>query len=107
MRRGYGLRDLMEQVCSRAGFEPSVTVETSQLSVLWGMVSSGLEVSVLPELATAGYGGTVPLLDEGATRELGVVWRARSPLSPPAELFLELLLQEAVRLPDRAETRSA
>lgn len=95
MRRDYGLRELMEQVCLAAGFEPTVTVETTQLSVLHGMVGSGLGVSVLPALAAAGYPHAVPLVDAEARRELGVVWRARSRLSPPAAAFLDVLVDVA------------
>lgn len=95
MRRDYGLRELMEQVCLRAGFEPTVTVETTQLSVLHGMVASGLGVSVLPELAAAGHVPSVRLSDAGLTRELGVVWRARSRLSPSAAALLDILVEAA------------
>lgn len=95
MRRDYGLRELMEQVCLAAGFEPTVTVETTQLSVLHGMVASGLGVSVLPELAAAGYPDSVRLVDDEAARELGVVWRTRSMLSPPAAAFLDVLIDVA------------
>ena len=101
MRREYGLRDLLETACRRAGFEPSVTVETGQISVLWGMVSSGLGVSVLPRLAAGAYGPTVPLADDGAIRELAVVWRSRSDLSPPATSFLDMLCAAARFSPGR------
>jgi LysR family hydrogen peroxide-inducible transcriptional activator len=92
MHPGYGLRELMETVCQRGGFSPRVTVETSQLSVLCGMVRSGIGVSVLPRLATYGHGPAVTLRDPHAVRELGVVWREGAPLSPAASAFLELLL---------------
>lgn len=92
MQPGYGLRELMETVCQRHGFSPRVTVETSQLSVLCGMVASGVGVSVLPRLATSGYSPTVTLRDRQAVRELSVIWRRRVSLSPAAGAFLELLL---------------
>jgi LysR family hydrogen peroxide-inducible transcriptional activator len=92
MHHGYGLRELMEAVCRRHGFSPRVTVETSQLSVLCGMVGSGIGVSVLPRLAASGYSPTVALRDPQPIRELGVVWRHGVSLSPPANAFLEMLL---------------
>jgi LysR family hydrogen peroxide-inducible transcriptional activator len=101
MHRGYGLRELMETVCLRAGFAPRVTVETSQLSVLWGMVRSGVGVSILPRLATTGYPQTVPLTDPAATRELGVVWREGGALSPAAAAFLDVLVAAADERSDR------
>lgn len=92
MHRGYGLRELMETVCLRAGFSPRVTVETSQLSVLCGMVRSGVGVSVVPRLASAGYATAVPLDDPAAWRELGVIWREGGQLTPAASAFLDLLV---------------
>jgi DNA-binding transcriptional LysR family regulator len=95
MQPGYGLRELMETVCLRHGFSPRVTVETSQLSVLCGMVRSGIGVSVLPHLATSGYSPAVALRDRQAIRELSVVWRSRCSLSPAADAFLEFMLAAA------------
>jgi LysR family hydrogen peroxide-inducible transcriptional activator len=91
MQSGYGLRELMDAICQRHGFSPRVAVETSQLSVLCGMVGSGLGVSVLPRLAASGYSPTVALRDPQAVRELSVIWRHRVCLSPTADAFLELL----------------
>lgn len=95
MHRGYGLRDLMETVCLRSGFSPAVTVETSQLSVLCGMVRSGVGVSVVPRLAATGYHPAVPLDDADAYRELGVVWRAGGRLPPAAAAFLDRVVAAA------------
>ncbi|MGH3311029.1 MAG: LysR family transcriptional regulator [Streptomyces sp.] len=95
MRRGHGLRELMDTVCLRAGFSPRVTVETGQLSVLCGMVRSGVGVSVVPRLAATGYPTAVSLDDPSARRELGVIWRKGSRLTPAASAFLELLVAAA------------
>ncbi|MEU6118837.1 LysR family transcriptional regulator [Streptomyces sp. NPDC047117] len=92
MHRGYGLRELMDMVCLQAGFSPRVTVETGQLSVLCGMVRSGVGVSVVPRLASAGYATAISLDDPVARRELGVIWRKGSPLTPAASAFLDLLV---------------
>jgi LysR family hydrogen peroxide-inducible transcriptional activator len=91
MRPGHGLRELMEDVCRRAGFTPRVTVETGQLSIVCGMVRAGVGVAVLPRIAVGDQAATVPLTDPFAYRDLGVVWRARSPMSPPTAAFLRLL----------------
>lgn len=101
MHRGYGLRELMESVCLRAGFSPKVTVETSQLSVLCGMVRSGIGVSVAPRLAATGHETTVTLSDPDARRELGVVWREGGQPSPATCAFLELLFAAAGKRSDQ------
>lgn len=95
MKAGMGLRDLMDQVCLRVGYTPSVTVETAQLTIVWGMVRAGIGISVLPRLAAGTESPIVRLVDDFAERRLGVVWRADQPLSPPALAFLQLLLESA------------
>lgn len=100
MRRSYGLRDLMDRVCARAGFEPRVTAETGQLSIIWALVRAGIGISLLPGLA-AGRESTLPVVERYAYRELGVVWRAGQPLAPAAQRFRDLLLAAAAGLPTR------
>lgn len=93
---GYGLRDLMLNVTTRAGFEPRIVVETGQLDIARALVAAGVGVTILPRMAAtpAPY---VPLHDPVATRELIVVWRAASALSRAAVRFLELLDAELAR----------
>jgi LysR family hydrogen peroxide-inducible transcriptional activator len=95
LRAGSGLRHLMDQMCGRAGFTPEVSVETGQLSIVWGMVRAGMGVALLPRLAAGEHALAVEINDSYATRELGVVWRSAEPLSPPAGVFLKFLLRSA------------
>ena len=91
-----GLRLLFDRLCSRAGFDPDVAVETSQLATVWGMVGSGVGVALLPRLASGGAGGpqpgvrVVPLKDDFA-RTLLAVWRPRGLAAAPSR-FLEHLV---------------
>lgn len=92
MRSGYGLRTLADQLCDGAGFMPRVVIETGQLSIVHGMVRSGVGVALLPRLAATGAEHVVPVADPEARRELGVVWRRSALDSPPVAAFLERLL---------------
>jgi LysR family transcriptional regulator, hydrogen peroxide-inducible genes activator len=92
MRSGYGLRALADQLCDGAGFTPRVVIETGQLSIVHGMVRSGVGVALLPRLAATGAEHVVPVADPEACRELGVVWRRSALDSPPVAAFLERLL---------------
>lgn len=92
MRSGYGLRDLADGLCEQAGFPPRVVIETGQLSIVHGMVRSGIGVALLPRLAATGAEQVVPVTDPSAGRELGVVWRRTACESPPVAAFLERLL---------------
>ncbi|TWF79801.1 DNA-binding transcriptional LysR family regulator [Pseudonocardia hierapolitana] len=92
MRSGYGLRELTDQLCAEAGFVPRVVIETGQLSIVHGMVRSGVGVALLPRLAARGAEHVVPVSDPHARRELGVVWRRSAQESPPVAAFLDRLL---------------
>jgi DNA-binding transcriptional LysR family regulator len=92
MRSGYGLRELADRLCAEAGLRPQVVIETGQLSIVHGMVRSGVGVALLPRLAASGAEHTVPVTDPEARRELGVVWRRSALDSPPVAAFLERLL---------------
>lgn len=103
MHPGHGLRDLMDTTCLRTGgFRPRVTVESSQLAVLCGMVRAGIGVSILPRLAGIGDVAAVPL-GGTAHRELAVVWRERGEFAPAAQAFLDLLTAAADGLSEPAD----
>jgi hypothetical protein len=58
-------------------------IETGQLSIVHGMVRSGVGVALLPRLAASGAEHVVRVSDPQARRELGVVWRRTALESPP------------------------
>jgi DNA-binding transcriptional LysR family regulator len=93
MKHGKGLRQLLEGVCGRAGFEPRVAVETGQLCSMVGLVLGGVGITVLPRMAAGSEGCQVPISDSFAYRELGVVWRQGHSLGPAASAFLGMLKQ--------------
>lgn len=92
MRSGYGLRELADRLCAEAGFAPRAVIETGQLSIVHGMVRSGVGVALLPRLAASGAEHLVRVSDPQAHRELGVVWRRTAVESPPVAAFLDRLL---------------
>ena len=95
MKAGYGLRELLEAVCRKAGFEPRIGVETSQLGSVVGMVLAGVGVTVVPQMAAGPEGRRIRIRDAHAYRELGVIWRQGQPLAPAASTFLDMLRRSA------------
>jgi LysR family transcriptional regulator, hydrogen peroxide-inducible genes activator len=95
MKAGYGLRELLEAVCEKAGFEPRIGVETSQLGSVVGLVLAGVGVTVLPEMAAGTEGRRIRIRDAHAYRDLGVIWRQGQPLAPAASAFLDMLRRSA------------
>jgi DNA-binding transcriptional LysR family regulator len=103
MKAGLGLRELFEDVCRKAGFEPRIVVETGQLSSVLGLVLAGVGITVVPQMAAGPEGRRIPIRDVHAYRDLGVIWRQGQPLAPSAAAFLEMLRRSVD--PDEREGR--
>jgi LysR family transcriptional regulator, transcription activator of glutamate synthase operon len=96
-----------DELCQRAGFRPTVIFEGDDLSNVRGFVAAGLGVAVVPA-PRAGSPEAVPgpvtyleVLDEGAARDIFLVWSAERRLLPATDLFRRHVLSRAAsgRLP--------
>lgn len=95
MKRGYGLRDLLERLCRQAGFEPRIVFETGQLGSVVGLVLAGVGITVVPNMAAGPEGRRIRIRDQYAYRDLGVIWRQGQTLAPAARIFLDMLRRSA------------
>lgn len=81
---GHCLRDQALAICNRGGANESMRVRATSLGTLTQMVSGGLGVTLLPELAVAveareGSGVELrPFAEPVPQREIGLVWRRGS-----------------------------
>jgi LysR family transcriptional regulator, transcription activator of glutamate synthase operon len=93
LRTTSALRQLGDDLCAAAGFRPKVVFEGDDLSNVRGLVAAGLGVAIVPATRAgspvAGPGPVLylPVLDDGAEREIYLTWPADKPLLPAAELF--------------------
>jgi LysR family transcriptional regulator, transcription activator of glutamate synthase operon len=101
LRRPSPLRDQIEELCRRAGFEPRLAFEAEDLPTVRGFVASGLGVAVLPAtqdgpapLAQAVI-RLLPITDPPASREIGLAWSAERRLLPSAEAFRQHVVDQA------------
>jgi DNA-binding transcriptional LysR family regulator len=78
MAHGYGIRHVLDEVCAAAGFTPTIALECQELATVAGLVSAGIGVGLLPDddqtNSTDGI-RLIPLRDNDAHREIGIVWR--------------------------------
>jgi LysR family transcriptional activator of glutamate synthase operon len=100
LRPSWELRALSDELCAEAGFEPRVSFEVDDLSVVHGFVAARLGVGIVP--ATEGepqHAGPavsmVRLRDPRATRDVGVAWSRERRLLPSADLFRRHVLAAA------------
>ncbi|KNX36810.1 LysR family transcriptional regulator [Luteipulveratus halotolerans] len=87
MPREYGMRQILDEACAAAGFEPQVVVECQDLHTVAGLVSAGIGVALLPEEHTTRYPADVaitPLAGAVGGREVGLIWAKGRPLPQPA-----------------------
>lgn len=105
LERGFGMRSILDRLGRDAGFTPDITFSGQDSRTLLGLVSAGLGVALVPP-SSAGhgslYGSTLPstrlgwaelaLEDEGAFREIGLVWPRIVGEPPQVRLFREHIL---------------
>ena len=103
LRAPWPLREQTELLCQAAGFEPRVAFEVDDLPTVRGLVAAGLGVAVVPAMGedpSPGLRASVRLIrveDDGASRDVGMVWSTERRLLPSAEMFRRHVLREASR----------
>lgn len=89
---GTRTRDRIIRLCEKAGFNPRVVQESTELQTTLGLVAAGMGVSLLigmPEHMLGHDGVTYrPVEDPDATFELALAWK-KEELSPIVRAFLE------------------
>lgn len=88
LEHGYGLRQITDDECARAGFEPIVAFEGQESETVRGLVASGLGVTLLPKFEPAAPTGVaeVPLRPR-VSRTVGLSWHGDRPLPPAVAAF--------------------
>lgn len=87
MAPGFGMRQLLDEACATAGFEPHITVECQELDTVAGLVAADIGVALLPESPDRHLPGgvvSVPVTGIDATREVGLIWARGTVLPEPA-----------------------
>lgn len=94
----YGLRELTDRLLSAARARATYAFESQDISTASGLVAAGLGLALLP--AGSQVPGTVelPVMDEGATRTISLMWRKDRPATPPATELQRHIIAVAPRL---------
>jgi LysR family transcriptional regulator, transcription activator of glutamate synthase operon len=99
LRPNSALRHLGDTLCASAGFRPKVVFEGDDISNVRGLIAAGLGVAIVPapragsSVAAAGPVVYLPILDDGAERDLYLTWPADRVLLPAAELFRQHVIR--------------
>lgn len=88
---GYILRKIVEDACLQAGFRPSILFEGEDLDAIKGLVSSGIGVTLLPEVTLHGNLPNdtvkVTISQPPVRRSVGLITPKHRELSPSETLF--------------------
>lgn len=94
-KEGLGMREIMNNLCEKAGFTPVVKFEGEDVPTMAGLVSSGLGVTIIPA-----FHGISPkkikqisISEPYCHREIGLAWLKENTLSPSAELFRTYVIE--------------
>jgi DNA-binding transcriptional LysR family regulator len=95
------LRSTLERACGLAGFAPQLDYTSDDYTVILSLVSAGLGVTLLPQLAIEGLSASVRLHSvtaPGLTRKVSAAVRAGSGLTPSIAVLLTHLREAAAAL---------
>jgi LysR family transcriptional regulator, transcription activator of glutamate synthase operon len=90
MQPGFGMRQLFDELCAAAQFQPRIGLESANLATTAGLVAAGLGISLMP-IDGSDYApgvSVLPLADADAYRDVGMIWNSGRPLSGTARDFI-------------------
>jgi LysR family hydrogen peroxide-inducible transcriptional activator len=76
LKEGHCFRESVISACQRSRTKLNVVFESGQFSSILAMVSAGMGISVVPEMAVESVKGCrfIPLVDDAAYRRIGLIW---------------------------------
>ena len=94
-RSDSSIRRTIDKACNQAGFEPIIAFEGEDMDTIKGLVSAGLGIGILPELAFS-YNlpkdvRTVEIEDPAFIRSVGVITPKKRELAPSEKLLYGFL----------------
>ncbi len=96
IRSTLGTNKIIADLCSPYGFEPNIIAEAYNDYGVFGMVSAGDGIAIIPTTGVLNVNGVTQValdVDFPLTREINIVWRANSKLSPMAARFRDMLVE--------------
>lgn len=100
----WQLRNLADELCREAGFEPHVVFEGDDLPTLLGFVAAGLGISIVPAMSIRPDeydpqgARLIPIKGDEAFRVIGMVWSKNRRLLPAARIFRKFVGEQLPEL---------
>jgi DNA-binding transcriptional LysR family regulator len=94
-REGIPVRRQILELLATAGVKPNVASESAQSGSIFGLVSAGSAVSIVPATGSSHDCVTLAIEDPGAARDIGIACIAGRYLSPVESAFRAFVLRDA------------
>jgi DNA-binding transcriptional LysR family regulator len=97
LKKGQGFRQITEELCLSAGFQPRIVFESSNIDTVQSLVAAGMGIAFVPSMVARMQGSPftpsyLPLYDK-PHRTLVIAYRKGRYLSRAAEVFITTLLE--------------
>lgn len=97
LKKGQGFRQITEELCLTAGFQPNIVFESSNIDTVQSLVAAGMGIAFVPSMIARKQGSPFTpayvSLQEKPYRTLVIAYRKGRYLSKAAEAFIETLLE--------------
>jgi DNA-binding transcriptional LysR family regulator len=93
LEQGYGLRQISDELCAKAGFEPKIAFEGQESDTVRGLVAAGLGVALLPRFGPPPTGVVEIPLSPKVIRAIGLAWPVDEPFTPAVRSFRDHVLR--------------
>ncbi|HVU68056.1 MAG TPA: LysR family transcriptional regulator [Ktedonobacteraceae bacterium] len=114
LKPGHGLRDLMDDLCKQAGFEPDIAFEGDETATVRGLVTAGLGVTFVAGKSWQSRTSDQPFAmlhieEPVCQRTIGLAWLEDRYLSEASRRFREFVIEyfsslETSELPARSHS---
>ncbi|TCS84476.1 LysR family transcriptional regulator [Tepidibacillus fermentans] len=104
LKKGQGFRQIAEQLCQQAGFQPNVVFESTNIETIQSLVSTGMGVSFVPKMVARSNlsQGLAPVYlqigNDPPTRTLVIGYKKGRYLSKAALAFIDVMKEVAKQL---------
>ncbi|WP_201712746.1 LysR family transcriptional regulator [Rossellomorea arthrocnemi] len=96
MNTGYGLRNLTDEFCLRAGFSPVISFEGDEPGVIGDLVKQGLGIAFIPAISWMNRRSPFPhkirITNPTSQRTIGLGWSKRRHFTKTAKQFHPFML---------------
>lgn len=93
VKKGYGIRDLVDAACQSAGFRPLYVYEGDEPARLTALVEAGIGISFMPGTARSErqHVRYIPIAEQNLVREIALLWHSNRYITRAATVFREVV----------------